>query len=87
MDRASKIRFTKHAVEKFEVLKQYGFEIGKEKVLEVVLQPQRLDERGGQFLASKVISRKHALRVIYESRKDFLVIITFYPVRRDRYDL
>ena len=87
MDRASRIKFTKHATEKFEILKQYGFEIEKKEVLESVLQPQRLDERGGQFLATKVISHKHALRVIYENRKDFLVIITFYPVRRERYDL
>jgi hypothetical protein len=49
MDRASRIRFTKHADGKFETLKQYGFEIEKEDVLETVLHPQRLDERSGSF--------------------------------------
>jgi len=87
LDRASKVRFTRHAAEKFAVLKQYGFEIERKQVIETVLRPERLDERSGQFFAAKIISRKHALRVVYENRKDFLVIITFYPVRRDRYDL
>jgi len=27
----------------------------------------------------------HALRVVYEERKGYLVVITFYPVRRGRY--
>jgi hypothetical protein len=71
LERASKIRFTKHANEKFAILKRYGFEIKKKDVVEAILQPVRLDERGSQFLASKVISRKHALRVVYESRKGF----------------
>lgn len=87
MHRASKVRFTKHATEKFDMLKHYGFEINRKQVVEVILQPELLDERGGQFLATKVISRRHALRVVYERRKDFLVVITFYPVRRERYDL
>ena len=86
MDRASRVRFTKHAAEKFQLLKRYGFEIEEKQVLDSVLRPGRLDEKGGQFLATKVLSQKHALRVVYERRKDFLVVIT-YPVRRERYDL
>jgi hypothetical protein len=87
LDRPSRVRFTKHATEKFNMLKRYGFEIEEKTVVETVLHPERLNERGGQFLATKAISQKHALRVVYQSRKDFLVIITFYPVRRERYDL
>ena len=87
LDRASRVRFTKHANEKFQLLKRYKFIVEEKQVLETVLRPERLDERDGQFLATKVISPKHALRVVYERRKDFLVIITFYPVRRERYDL
>lgn len=87
MDRGSKVRFTRHAKEKFDAMKRYGFEIEQKDVVETVLQPDRLDEKGGQFFASKILSRRYALRVVYESRKGFLVIITFYPVRRERYDL
>jgi hypothetical protein len=81
----SKIKFTKHAVEKFELMKRYGFEISKKQVVETVLNPERLSERDNQYFAIKVINSKHALRVVYEKRKGYLVAITFYPVRRERY--
>jgi hypothetical protein len=84
---ASKVTFTKHAIEKFKLLKNYGFEINKEQVIEAILKPERLDVREGQFLATRTIDAEHAIRVVYEVRKGFLVIITFYPVRRERYDL
>ena len=84
---ASKIIFTRHAMEKFRVLKRYGFEVSKKHVVEAVLNPEGLDRRGGQYFAMKIINSEHALRVVYEKRKDYLVIITFYPVRRDRYGI
>ena len=84
---ASKVRFTKHAVEKIEILRRYGLEIEERQVVKAVLRPERLDRKGNQFFATVAISPKHALRVVYENRKDFLVVITFYPVRRERYDL
>ncbi len=84
---ASRVRFTRHALEKFEMLKHYGFETNEKQVIEAVLHPERLDEKNNQFFATKIISPKLALRVVYENRKGFLVIITFYPVRRERYDL
>ena len=83
----SRIRFTKHAVEKFEMLKRYGFVVKEKQVTEAILRPDRLDERGNQFFATKIVNPKHALRVVYEDRKGFLVVITFYPVSRERYDL
>lgn len=87
MDRPSKVKFTKHANEKFDLLKQYSFEVSQKQVENAILQPDLLNEKDGQFLATKIISRRHAIRVVYEVRKDFLVVITFYPVRRRRYDL
>jgi hypothetical protein len=87
LDRSSKVKFTKHATDKFTLLKKYGFELEEKQVIETVLLPERLDEKGAQFFATKAISGRHALRVVYECRKDFLVVITFYPVRRERYDL
>jgi len=80
-----KARFTRHAREKFEFVKRYGFDVDRSKVVEAVLDPDRLDRRGDQCLALKVLDETHALRVVYEVRKGYLVVITFYPVRRDRY--
>jgi hypothetical protein len=82
-----KVKFTRHAVEKFEVLKRYGFEVGERQVVDVVLNPARLERRDGQFFAVKLFDSKHGLRVVYEKRKGFLVVVTFYPVRRERYGL
>jgi hypothetical protein len=80
-----KVRFTRHAKDKFEFVRRYGYDVDREKVVETVLSPDRLDERGDQRLAIKVLDENYALRVVYEVRKGYLVVITFYPVRRDRY--
>jgi hypothetical protein len=82
-----KVNFTRHAVEKFDVLKRYGFEVSERQVVDAVLNPARLEKRDGQFFAVKLLDSKHVLRVVYEKRKGFLVVITFYPVRRERYGL
>ena len=81
----SKVIFTKHAVDKFEVVKHYGFEISRKQVIETVLSPEHLDRKDDQYIATKAIDIKYALRVVYEKRKEYLVVITFYPVRRERY--
>lgn len=87
MVRLSKIRFTKHAREKFEFVRRYGFEIDERNVIEAIQNPTRIDRKNLQYFTIKVINAKHALRVVYEKRKDYLVVITFYPVRRERYGL
>ena len=83
----SKVKFTRHALEKFEVLNSYGFGVSEQQVVDVVLRSERLEKRDGQFFAVKVLDSKYALRVVYEKRKGFLVVVTFYPVRRERYGL
>lgn len=87
MVEASKVKFTRHAIEKFKAVKRYGFEIDKGQVIETVLNPEHLDKRDYQYFAVKVIDSEHGLRVVYEKRKDYLVVITFYPVRRERYGI
>ena len=79
------VKLTKHARDKFEFVRRYGFDINKREVIETVLNPDRLDERGGKRLAIKVLDETYALRVVYEERKGYLAVITFHPVRRDRY--
>jgi len=83
----SKIRFTKHAREKFEFVKRYGFNIDEKQVVEAVQNPSSSEQKGEQYFANKVLDGTYGLRVVYEKRKDYLVVITFYPVRRERYDL
>jgi len=83
----SKIRFTKHAREKFEFVKRYGFNLDEKQVVEAIQNPSSREQRSGQYFVNKILDAKYGLRVVYEKRKDYLVVITFYPVRRERYDL
>ena len=64
-----KIRFTKHAREKFEFVKHYGFEIDEKKVIEAIQNPTRTDQKNAQYFTIKAINAKYALRVVYEKRK------------------
>jgi len=80
-----KIRFTKHARGKFDFVKHYGFEVHEKRVFETIRSPTRLDQKNAQYFATKAIDSKYALRVVYEKGKDYLLVITFYPVRRERY--
>lgn len=87
MKRGEEIRFTKHALEKFEMLKLYGFEIDRETIADTIQRPARVDRKGKQFLAIKPLNEKYAIRVVHEIRKGIIVVVTFYPVERRRYGL
>ena len=87
MTKGSKILFKRHAREKFELAKHYGFKINTKKVTETINKPMRLDQKEAQYFATRAIDSKYALRVVYEKRKDYLLVITFYPVRRERYGI
>jgi hypothetical protein len=82
----SKIKLTKHATEKIEMLKKYGFEVTKDQITKTVLNPERLDDKNNQFFAASLFDSNHALRVVYETRKDYLLVLLF-PVKRERYGL
>ncbi|NHW45231.1 MAG: hypothetical protein HA491_05850 [Candidatus Verstraetearchaeota archaeon] len=61
------------AREKFEISKRYSFEISEEEVIKAIQNPERVDKRGTQHLAIRAIDEKHALRVVYEERRDRLL--------------
>lgn len=46
-----KVRFTKHAYEKFALLKKYGFPIDEAAVRQAIASPTQLGRRGDQLLA------------------------------------
>ena len=81
------IIFTRHAHAKFSLLTKHGFEITRNQVEETVSNPDRVfPQRGDRFIAQKVITDRHVLRVVFREEGDTRVIITFYPGRRDRYE-
>lgn len=81
------IYFTKHAKEKFEILKAHKFIITKSQVIETLNKPDLTDRsRAPLLIAQKKISQTHVLRVVYKKEANNKIIITFYPGRRKDYE-
>jgi len=80
-----KIRFTKDAHEKFELLRKYGFTLSEDSVKEAIIDPTRLERRNDQLLALRPIDREYAIRVVYRVLNDNIAVATFYPVKRKRF--
>jgi len=81
------IHFTKHAREKFDILKEHKFEISREQVIETINNPELIDRsRFPLLIAQKQININHILRVVYKKENNNKIIITFYPGRIKQYE-
>jgi hypothetical protein len=82
-----KISFTKHAYQKFEFLRKYGFDVSEASVRETVTNPSHIHRRDDQLLASKPFTQECALRVVYKIVNGNVVVVTFCPVKRERFNV
>lgn len=81
------IRYTRHARYKFGVLARHGFPITEQQVADVLTRPDVvIPQPEDRYIAQKRIAERHMLRVIYRQADGDLVVITFYPGRRERYE-
>ncbi|NPV06962.1 MAG: DUF4258 domain-containing protein [Anaerolineae bacterium] len=81
------IRFTRHVSLKFDALRHHGFEVTQAEVEQVVLDPDSVwPQEGERWIAQKAITGRHVLRVVYRREPGAVVIITFYPGRKERYE-
>ena len=82
------IKFSGHALLKIQILKDHGFQVDEELVRNVVNNPDKIEEgyKAGRLVAQKGIDKDHVIRVVYEERTDYVLIITMYPGRRKRYE-
>ena len=81
------IIFTKHAKEKFGILKRHKFVISEKKVLEALKKPDLIDySRLPLLIAQRKFDRIHVLRVVYKEERGDIKVITFYPGRSKNYD-
>lgn len=81
------IHFTKHAEEKFNILKRHQFLISKEQVIETVVHPEKLDySRLPLIISQSTIDKSRVLRVVYKKEDRLIKIITFYPGRSKQYE-
>lgn len=81
------IRYTQHARYKFEVLERYGFPVTERQVTATLSTPDAvIAQPEGRYIAQKRITERHVLRVVYRREGEDMVVITFYPGRRERYE-
>ncbi len=79
--------FTKHALDKFVVLKRHKFSISKKQVLKAATKPELIDHSRAPLLIGQTpIDTTHVLRVVYKRENGNIKIITFYPGRKRQYD-
>lgn len=81
------IYFTKHAKEKFNILLRHGVRISENKVIDTVENPEIVDYRRLPLLiAQSSFGKNRVLRVVYENKKNLIIIITFYPGKKLQYE-
>ena len=82
-----KVKLSDHVYDKLEILKERGFPIIENQVIDCLTNPDTiLDGYRGRKIAQKNIDEKHLLRVVFEMKGDCLRAITVYPARRERYE-
>ena len=82
-----KIVFTKHAKNKFKFLKELGWNLKTPDAINDLKMPDSVQEGySGTKVASKSINSSHNLRIVYSEKDDIITVVTFYPVRKYRYD-
>ncbi len=82
-----KVRFTKHALEKFLVLRRHGVVVTRSRVLRTVAFPDTIDYRRDPLLiAQSNLDSTHVLRAVYRIEDGVRVVITFYPGRKSQYE-
>lgn len=82
-----KIKFCSHAELKFRILKKHGINFTKSQIERVLSNPDKIIEtEGSRHIAQKTMNGHHLIRVIFEETKDAIIVITFYPARRSRYE-
>jgi len=80
------IRFTHHALGKIDLLARHGFKVSLDEVVETVEKPDFIEEESEPYIAQRRVDERHVLRVVFRREGDDIVIITFYPGRRERYE-
>ncbi len=68
-------------------MRKYGFNIARSLVEDTLAAPHRVDRRDDQLFALKPISQEFAIRVVYKLVNHNIVVVTFYPVKRQRFDV
>ncbi len=81
------IVFTKHAEEKFDILKRYRVIITRQKIIEILKNPGLRDySRNPLIITQGILDTSHVLRIVYRTQHSNIIVITFYPGRKSHYE-
>ncbi len=81
------IIFTKHARNKFKILKKHKFLVSEKQIIETIEKPDFIDHsRQPLLIAQQNFDKEHVLRVVYKKEYGIIKIITFYPGRKQQYE-
>ena len=81
------IHFTNHALEKFDLLRAHGLDLDQAMVSDIVRRPNRMaDGYGGRSVAQGPLDDERVLRVVYEETSEGILVVTFCPGKRSRYE-
>ena len=77
------IHFTKHSLDKLEVLERHHVSITKAQVEEALAAPDTVDtSRSPLLFAEKAVTTTHNVRVVYKQENEMKMILTFYPIKQ-----
>lgn len=81
------IVFTKHALKKFIDLTKLKIYISKSQILNILEKPMLIDEVSDfpSKIATGMLDKTHILRIVYREEDGTIVVITFYPGKKERY--
>lgn len=82
-----KVIYTRHAQKKFHDLAELDIFVTIRQINKIIKKPITIDIVSDypNKIASGKLDRVHVLRVVYREQNDIIIIITFYPGRRERY--
>ncbi len=74
------ITFTKHALNKFEILNRHNCFITKDEVLNILTTPNKVDTSNAPLLMAEGASDDKTIRVVYKEGLGVQSVLTFYPI-------
>ena len=81
------IRFSLHALDKFRILGNHAVVLERSLIEQTVRMPERVVAgHGGRWIAQGPLDDERVLRVVYEETAHEVVVVTFYPGKRSRYE-
>jgi len=82
-----KIVYTKHALKKFKDLAELKILISRSIVNSIIKEPISIDNFSDfpNKIATGMFDKTHVLRIVYKEEDGKIVIVTFYPGKKERY--